>query len=254
MTEYKIAIPSYRRADTLREKTLALLQRYKIPMGKIYIFVASEAEKIEYLRAIPGQGLHYCKDIIVAKPGMMAVRNFIQSWFPEGQRVVNIDDDIEALKVRVNDYDCEELEDLDGLIQKGFSACEAVKASLWGVYPIVNPKFMYSRPTQDLRYIIGAFWGVINTHDKDTYVTMDDKEDFERTIKFYIRDGRVVRLNHVGIKSAYYTEPGGMQETRTEKRVRQSGMELLQKYPMFCEYNKARKKHFEIRLVDKTRK
>ena len=113
---------------------------------------------------------------------------------------------------------------------------------------------MHTDITFDLQYIIGAFWGVINTHDKDTYVTLDDKEDFERTIKFYIRDGKVVRFNGIGILSAYYTELGGMQETRTEGRVKRSGMELLQKYPMFCEFNKARKNHFEIRLVDKLKR
>jgi hypothetical protein len=248
--DYQIAIPSYKRAETLRDKTLALLQKYNIPPEKIHIFVANEEERSVYAKTLPD----YYKEIVVGVVGMMAIRNYIQDYFAEGERVLNIDDDIQALKVRVNDKECKELEDLDKLILDGFELCEKHSCSLWGIYPLVNAMFMHDDISFSLQYIIGAFWGVVNTHDKNTYVTLDDKEDFERSIKFYIKDGAVVRFNNIGVLSAYYTEPGGMQVERTEKRVRHSGIELLLKYPMFCAVNKARKRHFEIRLVDKTKR
>lgn len=248
--EYKVVIPTYKRSETLRDKTLALLQKYEIPPERIYIFVADEEEKKLYEQTLP----KYYKEIVVGEVGMRAIRNFIQDYFPEGEKLLNMDDDIRALKIRVNEREGKDLESLKNLIERGFELSERFGARLWGVYPTYNPMFMRNKVSADLRYIIGAFWGVTNTHDKDTYVTLDDKEDFERTIKFYIKDGRVLRFNNIGIESAYYTEPGGMQVERTESRVTSSGMYLVQKYPTLCSVNKARKKHFEIKLKDKRRK
>jgi len=247
---YKIAIPSYKRPEIFRDKTLALLQKYKIPKEKIYIFLADRQEREIYKKVIPD----YCDRMFVAVPGMRNVRNFIQDWFPEGQHVVNIDDDIKTMKIRLNDSELGELENLDKLILDSFKLCEKMGCSLWGIHPVHNPLFMQNKITFGLKYIGGGVWGVINTHDKETYVTMDDKEDFERSIKFYIRDKMVMRVNYICMITDGYFGKGGMQETRTEVRVKASGMALLQKYPMFCEYNKARKKHFEIRLVDKIKK
>jgi hypothetical protein len=249
--DYLIAIPSYKRAETLRNKTLAMLQKHKINPNKIFVFVANKEERDIYEKILI-KGTYGSLNVGVV--GMRAIRNFIQDFFDEGVWVLNMDDDIEKIEVRQNEYYTEELKDLDSFILKGFETARKLKINLWGIYPLINAGFMYSKFSTDLKYIVGAFWGVINTHDKDTYTTMDDKEDYERTIKFYIRDGKVLRFNHVGIKTSYYTEAGGMQVTRTEERVRQSGMELIQRYPMFCEYNKARDKHFEIRLVDKTKR
>ena len=47
-TNYKVAIPSYKRATTLRDKTLKVLQEHKISPSKIHIFVADKKQKKEY--------------------------------------------------------------------------------------------------------------------------------------------------------------------------------------------------------------
>lgn len=259
MVDYKIAIPSYKRAKTLRDKTLALLQKYKIPKEKIYIFVADKTEKTRYIKALYTPSYpYYYQDIIIAKRGLREARNFIQNFFDKGEYLLCLDDDIKSLKQMVNKQKATELENLDWLVQKGFEVCEKVKASLWGIYPIIDPYFMYKKITTDLRYIVGAFWGVINTHDKDTYVTMCPKEDYERTIKFYIRDGRVVRINYVGVETIYYTAKGGIQalynKKERERVIIREIIQLTQKYPMFCSINRARKRHVEILLRDKRKR
>ncbi|NBO60974.1 MAG: hypothetical protein EBU82_08395 [Flavobacteriia bacterium] len=50
--DYIVAIPSYKRTETLKEKTLAVLQRYKIPASKIFIFVADKEEEENYRKAL----------------------------------------------------------------------------------------------------------------------------------------------------------------------------------------------------------
>ena len=46
MTNYVIAIPSYKRHSELSNKTLALLKKYKINPKNIFIFVANKTEKL----------------------------------------------------------------------------------------------------------------------------------------------------------------------------------------------------------------
>lgn len=45
---FEIAIPSYQRAETLRDKTLHLLERYKIHPKCITVFVANNDELAKY--------------------------------------------------------------------------------------------------------------------------------------------------------------------------------------------------------------
>jgi hypothetical protein len=87
------------------------------------------------------------------------------------------------------------------------------RCRLWGIYPVLNPLFMKKRVKLGLNYIVGAFWGVINTHEPGMEVSLDDKEDFERTLKFYMADGNVVRLEAYSLKTSYYSTPGGMQDS-----------------------------------------
>ena len=48
MTNYVIAIPSYKRHNELSNKTLALLKKYKINPHNIFIFVANKTERKLY--------------------------------------------------------------------------------------------------------------------------------------------------------------------------------------------------------------
>ena len=44
MNDYVIAIPSYKRNETLKKKTMKVLDEYNISPNKIYVFVADENE------------------------------------------------------------------------------------------------------------------------------------------------------------------------------------------------------------------
>ena len=253
---YLIAIPSYKRVTTLRDKTLTFLKHQKIPSRLIHVFVAnSEQEKLYRDTLQPGS---YGK-IIVGIVGMKNIRNFIAQYFPKGQAIFNLDDDIsnmvELLKNRGNKTGEKPVSrklpvgNLDRVIRQGFQECRKHQLSLFGIYPASNPFFMKKRVTHDLRYIIGSCWGCFN--DPQILVTMDDKEDFERTIKFYLRDGGVVRLEHITVESSYYTEKGGMQETRTKNRVLRSAKLLVQRYPQLCKLNLTKKSGYaEVKLRD----
>jgi hypothetical protein len=79
---------------------------------------------------------------------------------------------------------------------------------------------------------------------------MDDKEDFERSLQYYVKDGRVVRLDDITAKTKYYGV-GGMQEKRTEKTILEGAETLVKRYPGLCKmYIRESTGHAELRLRD----
>lgn len=247
---YRIAIPSYKRAETLRNKTLSMLKAHNINPEKIDVFCANEEERDLYEKTLE-KGTY--NRIVVGVVGMMNIRNFIQDYYSEGTSVVCIDDDIkDVVKISKNgarEYSA--IENLENFFQYAFAVTAEAGAKYWGIYAAANPFFMKRSICCGLYYLIGSFWGMVVTHSKDLYVTMDDKEDFERSVRAYLKHGKVIRMNFVTVKSAYYTEKGGMQEERTEERVVWSAKKLMSMFPNQVQVNKARKKHFEVMLIEK---
>ena len=251
--DWVIAIPSYKRAETLKKKSLATLHKYHIPSSKIYIFVANKDEEKIYKDTLePGS---YYK-LIIGKPGLAPVRNFITDYFPVGKKVVLIDDDVSDFleydeSVKRHEHP---LRNLLKVIQTGFDECKKHGASLWGIYPIANGFFMKPTVSTDLKFIVGTFCGVINQGTKGPNgikLEMGEKDDYIRTIKAYIRDGAVIRLNYVAPKTAYYKEPGGLQaETGRLEKQEKAVDWLVHKYPEYVKRNPNRKSGFpEIRLI-----
>jgi len=249
--DYVVAVPSYRRAKTLKEKTLALLERHNIPAEKITIFVGDEQEYDTYRKELPSQ-----YQIVVGEVGMGAIRRFIQTHYSEGTNVMNFDDDLSEVMKKINDKTMVPVDDLEKeVIVRGFTECKNHNAYLFGVYAAANAMFMKNRVAVGLYYCIGSCWGNVSRHDNSLSVTLDDKEDFERTLQHYVKDGKVVRLDDITVKSKYYTEDGGMQVTRTSERIHESAKILQARYPHLCSmYIRDTTGHAELRLRDSSPK
>lgn len=245
-----IAIPSYKRAETLRDKTLQVLQSYKIPKDKIHVFVANKAEYDTYKATLdPATYGH----LHIAEPGMAAVRNYITRFFPVGKPIFNMDDDIRGFLEHSATAKRQErpLTCLSSAITAGFEAVQRTGYRLFGFYPVANGYFMRpGPPTTDLRYIIGSVWGIVNPGPVLT-VTIDDKEDYLRSVMMYLLDGGVLRFNGIAPVSAYYKEPGGMQEERTMNRIAASAQAMVTAFPDLVKINLTKKSGMpEVRLRD----
>ena len=263
LENYVVAIPSYRRPDTLKNKTMKVLRHYKIDPKKIHIFVADTEQKAVYEAALDPKDYH---KIIVGVPGIKNIRNFMPKYFREGQHIFYIDDDISKVYDTENDS-CDKsdkkmnrqvvLKNLRALIDKGFALSKKTGLTNWGVYPANNPYFMKARTrniddyvSTNLVYIIGFMTGVINNREAEIR-TIDDKEDYERSIKYYLKDGGLLRFNNVTCLTRCYKEPGGMQVERTAKRIHDSAVYLTEQYPLLCTLNTSKKSGYtEIRLRD----
>lgn len=260
--DYKIAIPSYKRHTTLKKKTMRVLAEYKVPAKIIHIFVANHEEAKIY-RDTLDKGTY--GKIIVGKPGIREIRNFMANYFAEGEKIVYLDDDISKIwqcfskgdPKSKKDNKLEPLKSLDKFVKSAFRMSQRTGFHNWGVYPTDNPYFMKptmpnnSHVSQDLKFLIGFFTGVINSHSAEVR-TISDKEDYERTIKYYLKDGGVLRFNNISCNTRCYKEPGGIQTDRKKENSRINAGKLIQDYPDLVNINAGRKSGFvEIRLRDK---
>lgn len=259
--KYIIAIPTYKRYELLKNNTLNVLQKHNISKNLIYIFVANKIEYNLYTKHIP---INMYNKIIIGKKGLKHQRNFITKYFEENVNIVNMDDDISNIKElyyktssnkksRKNyNYKLKTLNNLDKFIKTAFKLCKKHNLYLWGIYPIPNPFFMNTTISKDLKFIVGPFWGVINRHDSDLYATINEKENVERSIKYYIKDKGTLRFNNVTIETKYYKNPGGMQAENKDRKEEalKSAKYLVKKYPAYAKLHLTKKSGYpEVKLI-----
>jgi hypothetical protein len=231
---YYIAIPTYQRPDIIQKKTLALLHNHNINPKIINLFVANNEEATKYKKLVPR---HLYGNIIVGEKGLKNQRNFISRYYKAGKYIVEFDDDINKIVELVvldnGKKDIRPITNLDTFIKNAFTICHKKNIYLWGVYPIANAHFMTDTITTDLRFIVGPMWGMINRHRNDLQLTIDEKENSERTLQYWTADSAVLRFNNVAIETTYYKNKGGMQaegKNRKEEAMK-SAIYLHNKYP-----------------------
>lgn len=247
---YQIAIPSYHRPETLKNKTLKVLSKHNINPDRITIFVANQQQYDLYYNTLDKSSYN---KIIVGEVGMGAIRRFIQQYYDENCYVMNLDDDLSDILIK-EDNRLVPIKNLEqDLILKGFKLLEDNECNLFGIYAVANAFFMKNEVSIGLYYCIGCCFGMINRKSDRFKVTIDDKEDVQRTLQHYVEDGKVVRLDNITVKTKYYKEPGGMQThlNRTEGTIESSNF-LCQTYPDLCSsYIRKSTGYTELRLKDK---
>jgi len=237
MTPWHVAIPSYRRPATVARATLPLLLNRGVPADRVTVYcTADDADAYAYITGEYGVRLEPSAPL-----GMAAARNHCAAAYPPGTRLLFADDDLSDLQLRVDARTLAPVDDIAELVDNGFGLAGA---GLWGVYPVLNPFFMRARVNRALTFIVGCFYGTTLTGTDADVVDLDEKEDILRTLKHYVRDGHVTRLEWVAPKTRYYTEPGGMQAQLPGGRRDLSAAscaELLRRYPDLCRPSARRK-------------
>jgi hypothetical protein len=226
---YSIAIPSYKRSKTCNDKTLKLLNELGIDKSVINVFVVEE-ELEEYKNTLNPD---YYNEIVVGKKGIVPQREFIEEYYPLNAKILMIDDDIIKLDLTLTDY-----KTADEFIRDAFITCEESGAFIWGIYPVWNEYFRKTRTaiTTKLTYIMAGWCGIINRRLEETKLVLTregNKEDFERSILYYLKDGKVIRFNKVGVRTKCYACDGsglGTLKQRLEP-MKNGSIVLNEKYP-----------------------
>jgi hypothetical protein len=250
--DYIVAIPSYKRADTIADKTLAMLKKGGIAAHSIHIFVANDSERTTYEAAVPKD--LYGK-IVVGVKGITPQRKFITKYFKEGTKIVSIDDDVEKF-LRLS-RDGQRLipfksNDLDKFFKKAFKAIELKELFIWGIYPMRYAYYMKHNITTDLRLILGTAYGFICRHDRDLLISVTEKEDYENSILHYLKDGGIMRFNDICLKTIYHS-PGGLGRVETRFATNETAAKQLKDmYPDYVTIYERKSGMKEVRLADKS--
>ena len=231
-----IAIPSYNRAYELDEKTLITLKEGGILPEQIFVFVANKEEELIYKFILNKD--NYNK-IIVGELGIRNQRIFISKYFPENTNIVSCDDDIEAfLKPYegLNNYNkkLDKIENINKLFVDTFELLKKENLYLAGFVGHTNDYWLNLGHSTNLKFIIGVCHLYINRHDPDLYpnIESESKEDYEQSIKFYLKDKGIIRYNDICFKTKY-NAPGGVGIERFD-RMKNAQEYLCKTYPFIC--------------------
>ena len=247
---YVVCIPSYKRAKLCNEKTLSTLKKQKISKDKINVYVADKEEYEIYSKILDPD--LYGK-LVVGKKGLVPQRQFIMEQWPEGKNIIFFDDDVQSIDLSMSTFKNKSLNDF---FNYAFDECKKYKSFIWGVYPVFNPFFRKGRSevTTAQNYIVGAFYGIINRPKlKSIKLTLTkengQKEDVERTIKYFIEDGVVLRFNKIGFETKYYGKEGGLGTFEARLKPMLEASKLLKKtYPEYGEISTKKNGMTEFRL------
>lgn len=251
-----IAIPSYKRSETIAKKTLKCLENNNIPQDKIFIFVADEEEKKIYQENNPNY-----ENIIVSKLGKTNSVNFIIDYFEEGKEIFFMDDDISKIVYLDREKTLNEKQeshimkndDLIEFLNDAFIRLKLLDLFIFGVYPVCNAYFMKKTICYNLKLLLGGMYGIINRHCmKGDTALGDNKEDYSRTLQYYLKDKKIIRYNYISPYTLVYKGAGGMVDNRTYEAELRSCNYLLEHYPQYVSWNNRKKnsKFPEITLND----
>lgn len=245
MVNYVVAIPTYNRHDVLSYKTLRTLTEGRVRPQRIFLFVANQEEYRVYEEAVPR---HLYRQIIVGKKGITNQRKFIANYFPEGQYVISMDDDVESFEI-LRDDRLVQIKDVDRFFNDAYHVLRKEHLFLWGIYPVRNPYFMYPNTTTDLRFVIGVTFGFIVRHSKklEPSIHSETKEDYEQTILYFKMDGGIVRFNHITAKTKF-NAPGGLGTDRYE-RNKHAAEYLERTYPEIIKVFTRKNGMYEVKMT-----
>jgi hypothetical protein len=234
--DYIILVITYNRVDICYKKTLTTLKENKIPKSLINLVVHNKEQAELYKKGIPKE--YYNKIIITNENnGATGQMNWIYRHYKIGQKLIKLDDDISAI-YKLEGEKLVKTNTLKSIIDEGFKLCDDNGFKLWGLYPVTNAYFMSSQMpyTTDLRFIVGAFMGIINEKIQIS-TDVKIKNDYEYTILSYLKNGGIIRFNRIAFKYDISKNEG----ERTKTMMKDADI-LIKKYPSLVKHNTRRNK------------
>jgi len=229
-----VAIPTYKRHDTIEDKTLRLLAGFK--RKDIHLFVSNKEEAALYEPT-------GCTIVNANANSYLEKINFLQSHFSKGTDVLCMEDDIEEVKYKAGNP-----VDLLKVSEIAFKATKMNKIGLWGVNASTNKMFIGDKVSLGYKFIVAHVFG-FTQGKKPILQTVECKSDYERSIQYYLAYGANLRMDNIWVKTKNYTNKGGLQNEERKAHEEQSVKKLVKDYPLYLERNVNRtSKYPEIKL------
>ncbi len=201
-------VKSHKRVDRFREKTYSkVILQYGFRLDKVYVFVSTTEDMVLYREEYPGI------NVVLAPLGVAAVDNFITDYFPEGQKIIYMNDDVTQVAKIVDDkFMTVPFDEFNAQLTEMFSIMDANDITYAGFYPVMNTMFMGSSGVKyktGLCLIMDPLSLVRN--NRNVRITISDKSDFEKSIQHFSQKGALLRNNDLTFKAEYYGKHGGFQ-------------------------------------------
>lgn len=219
-----VAIPSHNR-EKLLGKTINLLLTRGFQKEDIHLF--SSPESIDRYTDL---FKNMVNKIYEAPPEIRGARNMISKTFPEGTKIVEMDDDIRGIYKFGEGNETTEVPDLKQFFNECFTVCGN---GLWGLNPNMNAFFSDKQDKFGLYSIISSTCGYVNDHR--VVIETPEKTDYHRCLQYFTLGKPILKRSGYAIKTKYWTEKGGIQsrydfEVRKNRQY-ESAKYLLDNYP-----------------------
>ena len=209
INNYVIACRSYDRPDIFPLKTYRMLAHNGLT-DRLYIFVANAEEKERYEHAL--QGLPY-KKIVIGELGCAQVVKAICHYFPKGQRIVFMDDDL----VRFYCFDEDKKFDKDSnnlhrYLEDAFDTIDKYNLGAFAFASMQNKFWLKDKPFKEFRpFLMGGSFFACRNNPEMIMTQISHNEDVQRTVRFLEKYGGVLTYWWAGFETHYGVEKGGMQ-------------------------------------------
>lgn len=188
-----------------------MLQHNKLT-DRLYVFVATAAEKKLYRDNLPDFPV---ERIIIGAPGLAQVTRCICKYFPEGQRIVFMDDDLDQFfimpkKGRIQ----KDSTILHKYLEDGFRTIDEHDLGSFTFSFMSNNFYLTGKPFKEFRpFILGGSFFCVRNDPKMITVDVGQSEDVLRSCRYFDRYGGTLVYWYAGFGTHYGKESGGMQSS-----------------------------------------
>jgi hypothetical protein len=249
--EYKIAIPTYRRSDIIKEYAFKWLDIYGVDYNKVYLFVSDEIDYDDYRNKYPN-----IKVVLTNTKNIGGKRNFIRNYFDEGEYIISLDDSFIGLsRKEINGYKLDDVLDFNELCEYSYNLMVGMKTKIWGINHIQNALWMKNDISFKNGLIFGKCYGFINDKNDFLFTSCPNglAEDCEISIRHYIMFGSIIRHMDICLKKNMVGKiKGGIQSRMsTENRLIESRKSHEYVADLFSEYCSWEKGKTSLRYLSK---
>ena len=230
MVKFKVAIPSYNRYEELDKLTLETLISKNIDPSCIDIFVANDEEYDKYKKYIPKDKYN---EIIITAKGKNNAINHIRRFYKKGQRLINIDDDIQEIYYGYNTYNIplSNLEDYSNYI---FKMMKKYECALCGILRTNSPYHKKNTLTINTYSLCGGLYWTFNNPTRKLDLFLNCCEDTEFSLKNAEYYGKMMLSNEISIIDA--SRDGKLTRLADDEKMAKARVKLAKRFPNLIKY------------------
>lgn len=223
MSSYQIAVPSRKRPEKLLSQSLDMLKREGFNLSCLTVFVNTQQEKSLYKAVLPNI------NVVSADCNTLAeCESFINQYYPVGQKVLHLDDDIKRIKFL-------KPQSLLAFVERMFELTANQSLTVWGIYPVNQTNMYYckDRVACGLNFIIGCFYGFINT--QTVFPPVSTKYDKWLSLYKYKTEGATLRYEGACPDTVFFAA-GGLSGVRNNDMEEEHSQAIVAEFPDLCYY------------------